>query len=239
MPSLGVRSPCFRQTNQFETMGELKSYGVLVPSLLRAPSFLGEPPPAVLLSPLEISQPALLVFLHLKFWQDWLVGAQPPAQEMTLPLTRSSLMHIIRPLHLMLFLCMLVFFSYRFRSINGSSGSGRMISVNELPVSGRAMPLGRRPSTNRSTISNFDSGNESRSTTTSTVAAGRIKSVTNAEFAERPPQAYSRFDPLQCGLMSAQFFCSDLGYPKLAWFYQKNEWASREKLYHVNRCNVV
>ena len=97
---------------------------------------------------------------------------------------------------------MLVFFSYIFRSINGSSGSGRMISVNELPVSGRAMPLGRRPSTNRSTISNFDSGNESRSTTTSTVAAGRIKSVTNAEFAERPPQAYSRFDPLHCGPFS-------------------------------------
>ena len=110
---------------------------------------------------------------------------------MTLPLTRSSLMHIIRPLHLMLFF-MLVFFSYLFRSINGSSGSGRMISVNELPVSGRAMPLGRRPSTNRSTISNFDSGNESRSTTTSTLAAGRVKSLTNAEFAERPPQAYSR-----------------------------------------------
>ena len=117
---------------------------------------------------------------------------------MTLPLTGSSLTHIIWPLHLMLFF-MLVFFSYLFRSINGSSGSGRMISVNELPVSGRAMPLGRRPSTNRSTISNFDSGNESRSTTTSTVAAGRIKSVTNAEFAERPPQAYSRFDPLHCG----------------------------------------
>ena len=114
-------------------------------------------------------------------------------------------MHIIRPLHLMLFfilIFMLVFFSYLFRSINGSSGSGRMISVNELPVSGRAMPLGRRPSTNRSTISNFDSGNESRSTTTSTVAAGRIKSVTNAEFAERPPQAYSRFGPLHCGHFS-------------------------------------
>ena len=109
-----------------------------------------------------------------------------------LNLTGNSLMYIIRPLHLMLFF-MLVIFSYLFRSINGSSGSGRMISVNELPVSGRAMPLGRRPSTNRSTISNFDSGNESRSTTTSTVAAGRIKSVTNAEFAERPPQAYSRF----------------------------------------------
>ena len=121
-------------------------------------------------------------------------------------------MHIIRPLHLMLFfilIFMLVFFSYLFRSINGSSGSGRMISVNELPVSGRAMPLGRRPSTNRSTISNFDSGNESRSTTTSTVAAGRIKSVTNAEFAERPPQAYSRFDPkpsLKIRIASAIFW---------------------------------
>ena len=80
-----------------------------------------------------------------------------------------------------------------FKSINSSGGSVRgMISVNDLPVSGRAMPLGRRPSTNRSTISNFDSGNESRSTTTSTIAAGRVKSLTNAEFAERPPQAYSR-----------------------------------------------
>ena len=67
-----------------------------------------------------------------------------------------------------------------------------MITINDLPVSGRAMPLGRRPSTNRSTVSNFDSGNESRSTTTSTLAAGRVKSLTNAEFAERPPQAYSR-----------------------------------------------
>ena len=31
-------------------------------------------------------------------------------------------------------------------------------------------------------------------------------------------------------LISAQFFCSDLVYPKLAWVYQKNEWASRKIL---------
>ena len=29
-----------------------------------------------------------------------------------------------------------------------------------------------------------------------------LKSVTNAEFAERPPQAYSRFGPLHCGHFS-------------------------------------
>ena len=34
-----------------------------------------------------------------------------------------------------------------------SKGSNSMISVDDLPVSGRAMPLGKRPGTNRSTIS--------------------------------------------------------------------------------------
>jgi hypothetical protein len=37
-----------------------------------------------------------------------------------------------------------------------SRNISRMISVDDLPVSGRAMPLGKRPSTNRSAISNFE-----------------------------------------------------------------------------------
>ena len=157
--------------------------------------------PGGALIPLGDFTASIKFFLHLKFWQDGLVGAQPQAQEMTLPLFNQKLIDAYHSATSFdVFFSCWFSFSYLFRSINGSSGSGRMISVNELPVSGRAMPLGRRPSTNRSTISNFDSGNESRSTTTSTVAAGRIKSVTNAEFAERPPQAYSRFDPLHCGL---------------------------------------
>ena len=40
-------------------------------------------------------------------------------------------------------------------------------------------------------------------------------------------------------VISAQFFCSDLGYPKLTWFYQKNEWASRKMLYFVNWRNAA
>lgn len=81
--------------------------------------------------------------------------------------------------------------------------NNKMISVDDLPVSGRAMPLGKRPGTNRSSIvssSNFiDSGNESRSTTASTggtatgMAAGRIRSVVNAEFEKRPPVRYNGF----------------------------------------------
>ena len=89
------------------------------------------------------------------------------------------------------------------KSRHGSSvknSANKMISVDDLPVSGRAMPLGRRPGTNRSSIisaeisvnTNFDSGNESRSTTASTggptgMAASRIRSITNAEFEKRPP----------------------------------------------------
>ena len=42
-----------------------------------------------------------------------------------------------------------------------------------------------------------------------------------------------------CTIISAQFFCSNLGYPKLAWFYQKNEWASRKMLYFVNWGNAA
>ena len=46
--------------------------------------------------------------------------------------------------------------------------------------------------------------------------------------------------------MSSEFFsnvstafCSDLKYPKLAWFYQKNEWASMKMLYFVNWRNAA
>lgn len=48
-------------------------------------------------------------------------------------------------------------------SNNRASGNG-MISVDDLPIAGRAMPLGRRPGTNKSLTSNFDSGLDSRST---------------------------------------------------------------------------
>ena len=67
-----------------------------------------------------------------------------------------------------------------------SSNRKMMISVDDLPVSGKAMPLGKRPSTNKSTTStNFDSGNESKSSSSTTMGASRIRSVTNAEF-EKP-----------------------------------------------------
>ena len=47
------------------------------------------------------------------------------------------------------------------RTHGGSSKSmSRMISVDDLPISGRAMPLGKRPSTNRSTISNYELSSE-------------------------------------------------------------------------------
>ena len=37
-------------------------------------------------------------------------------------------------------------------------------------------------------------------------------------------------------IMTAQFSCPDLGYPKLvAWFYQKNEWASNKMLDFKNK----
>ena len=46
---------------------------------------------------------------------------------------------------------------------NLSTNRAGMISVDDLPIAGRAMPLGRRPGTNKS-MSNFDSGLDSRST---------------------------------------------------------------------------
>ena len=43
----------------------------------------------------------------------------------------------------------------------------------------------------------------------------------------------------QSRVISPSFFCSDLGYPKLSKFYEKNEWASRKMLYFVNWCNAA
>ena len=48
-------------------------------------------------------------------------------------------------------------------NVSNNRASG-MISVDDLPIAGRAMPLGRRPGTNKSMTSNFDSGLDSRST---------------------------------------------------------------------------
>lgn len=56
----------------------------------------------------------------------------------------------------------------RMKNRNGSSKSvARMISVDDLPISGRAMPLGKRPSTNRSSISNYELSSEVNSRMTS------------------------------------------------------------------------
>lgn len=57
------------------------------------------------------------------------------------------------------------------KSRTGSSRSNisRMISVDDLPISGKAMPLGKRPSTNKSAISTIDLNSDSSSRTSSKV----------------------------------------------------------------------
>ena len=55
----------------------------------------------------------------------------------------------------------------------------RMISVDDLPISGRAMPLGKRPSTNRSTISNYELSSETHSSRTSVASSTKYSDIRN------------------------------------------------------------
>ena len=54
-----------------------------------------------------------------------------------------------------------------------------MISVDDLPISGRAMPLGKRPSTNRSTISNYELSSETHSSRTSVASSTKYSDIRN------------------------------------------------------------
>ena len=55
----------------------------------------------------------------------------------------------------------------------------RMISVDDLPISGRAMPLGKRPSTNRSTISNYELSSETHSRTSAASTTSKYSDIRN------------------------------------------------------------
>ena len=77
----------------------------------------------------------------------------------------------------------------RMKNRNGSSKSvARMISVDDLPISGRAMPLGKRPSTNRSSISNYELSSEvnSRMTSKSSITESRGHSTYSRSHSHGP-----------------------------------------------------
>ena len=78
---------------------------------------------------------------------------------------------------------------------NISNNRAGMISVDDLPIAGRTMTLGRRPGTNKSTVSNFDSGHDSQRSTLGTAASTASRASSKIDGVKKqPPQSlqYSR-----------------------------------------------